>query len=486
VARNGVDQAACFLLGLGDGAHVARLTLSPDNAGDFRIDSSEAGLTVDALVLPLDDAVPPLGPIGFLKLDTQGSEVKILRGARAVLARSKGQFSAIIEYWPYGLASCGSSHHELAEAIAELSGYLFQIDAVNQRLVPRSVHDLHALGDAGVFSVEAGGHTNLLLIPAPKLEAVRRYVDASTLPTDASVGLDSSSAIVTFPAAAQQLSALASCERRLSSQNGEDGVIAEMVRRLAPRPFAVEIGVGDGTECNTRRLRESGWDVIMIDADPRGADGIAQAFVTAENVNDLLAARQVPDDLGLLSVDVDGNDLWLLLALDARYRPAIIVTEYNATLGPSNSLSVPYRPRRVWDGTNHFGASLGAFAIVARGKGYSLVYCESVGVNAFFVRSDLLASGGLVEVGVTEAYRPPRYGGMDDVGRYLGHRSSGQRMWRIDSHADALRRYRASRCAPPLGWWRRLRHELEDRSIESDRRRSRSPADPAPCRKLTS
>jgi hypothetical protein len=123
---------------------------------------------------------------------------------------------------------------------------------------------------------------------------------------------------------------------------------------------------------------------------------------------------------------------------------------------------------------------------VARDKGYSLVYCESVGVNAFFVRSDLLASGGLVEVGVTEAYRPPRCGGMDDVGRYLGHRSSGQRMWRIDSHADALRRYQASRCASPLGWWRRLRHELEDRSIERDRRRSRSPADPAPCRRLTS
>jgi hypothetical protein len=263
---------------------------------------------------------------------------------------------------------------------------------------------------------------------------------------------------VTFPDASEQLSALASCERRVFSQNGEDGIIAELSRRLAPRSFAVEIGAGDGSECNTRHLRESGWDVTMIDADPRGADGIARAFVTAENVNDLLAAHEVPNDLGLLSVDVDGNDLWIFLALHERYRPAIVVTEYNATLGPSNSLSVPYRPRRIWDGTNHFGASLLAFAIVARGKGYSLVYCESVGVNAFFVRSELLASGGLLEVGVTEAYRPPRYGPMDHVGSYRGHRPSDRRMWRIDSHADALQRYEASRRASPLDWWRRHRY----------------------------
>jgi hypothetical protein len=188
----------------------------------------------------------------------------------------------------------------------------------------------------------------------------------------------------------------------------------------------------------------------------------SRRVVTTENVNALLAAQSVPVDLGLLGIDIDGNDLWILLALDDRYRRAILVTEYNATLGPAISRSVPYRPRRIWDGSNHFGASLNAVALVARGRGYSLVHCESMGINAFFVRTDLLDAAGLVEVGVTDAYRPPRYGGTDQVGGCRGHRLSGRRMWRIDSHAHARRRYEASRSLAPWSWWLRFRDRLED------------------------
>jgi hypothetical protein len=270
--------------------------------------------------------------------------------------------------------------------------------------------------------------------------------------------------MIRFAGAAEQLSALAACERRVHSQNGEDGVVAELVRRLAPRSFAVEIGTGDGNECNTRRLRERGWDVVMLDVDPHGSPEVTRALVTAENVNALLAAHRVPYDLGLLGVDVDGNDLWLLLALDRSYRPAIIVIEYNATLGPADALAVPYRPDGVWDGTNHFGASLRALAVVARARGYALVYCESAGVNAFFVRRDLLDAGGLVEVGVTDAYRPPRYGVPDAVGAYGGHRFARRRLCRIESEAEACRRFAAARPTFPFGWWRRFRLELADRS----------------------
>jgi hypothetical protein len=202
----------------------------------------------------------------------------------------------------------------------------------------------------------------------------------------------------------------------------------------------------------------------MLDVDPHGSPGVERALVTAENLNELLATHRVPHDLGVLGVDVDGNDLWLLLAVDQAYRPAIIVIEYNATLGPADALAVPYRPDRVWDGTNHFGASLRALAIVARGRGYALVYCESSGVNAFFVRRDLLDAGGLVEVGATDAYRPPRYGAPDAVGAYAGHRFARRRLWCIESEADACRHLAAAQPTFPLGWWRRFRLALSDRS----------------------
>ncbi len=433
VARNRAQHVVCHPLALGETSHLATLTLSPDNAGDFRIDSTEAGERIEAWVVPLDDVLPATEPVGFLKLDTQGSEVRILRGARKALARAHGTMSAIVEFWPYGLSTCGSSHHELAGILATFAGSLFEIDAVRRRLVPRTLDGLRALGDAGVYGVEQRGHMNLLIVPDARLGAVRDLVDGD--PGDARLPSLPSRPFADAPT---QLAALAACEGRVRSQSGENGVIAELVRRIRPRRFAVEICAGGGTGCSPQ-LRDWGWEGVMFDARPGAGGGVVAALVTAENVNALFADHGVPHDLGLLSIDVDGNDLWLLLALDPAYQPALVVIAYNATLGPADGIAVPYRPRRTWDGSNHFGASLRALAIVARARGYALVYCEAAGVNAFFVRRDLLERSGLVAVDVADAYRPPRYGPADEVGAHAGHRFARRRLWRIESEAEARR-----------------------------------------------
>ena len=90
----------------------------------------------------------------------------------------------------------------------------------------------------------------------------------------------------------------------------------------------------------------------------------------------------------MVSIDVDGNDLWIWRALDAA-RPRIVVIEYNAHLDHKRPLVQPYDPDWAWDGTDWFGASLGALELVAAEKGYALVHTELCGVNAFFVRADL-------------------------------------------------------------------------------------------------
>jgi hypothetical protein len=210
---------------------------------------------------------------------------------------------------------------------------------------------------------------------------------------------------------------------RAFSQFDEDGIIEEVFRRLPPatRTF-VEVGAGDGTENNTRLLLAQGWRGAWVEADAACvatarrrraaelADGrlrIIDAFVTAETIDDTLATAGVPEEVDLLSVDVDGNDYWLWRAL-RRLRPRVVVIEHNATFGPRARIVTPYDPGFVWDKTSHFGASLAAFAELGAEKGYALVGCGLAGLNAFFVRQDLVGDRFLVG-GADAHWEPPRY-----------------------------------------------------------------------------
>lgn len=183
-----------------------------------------------------------------------------------------------------------------------------------------------------------------------------------------------------------------------TSQNGEDGIVAEIFRRIgAGGQSFVEFGVGDGRECNTRALALEGWSGVWLEADGEAADRarahapvervrVHQAFLTAENVGPVLESLHVSRNVDLMSIDVDGNDYHLWAALDG-YEPRAVVIEYNAAVEPGRSWVMPYDPAHRWDLTNRFGASLEALCALATARGYALVACESRGVNAFFVRA---------------------------------------------------------------------------------------------------
>ena len=192
-------------------------------------------------------------------------------------------------------------------------------------------------------------------------------------------------------------------EQRIFSQNGEDGVIREIFRRIGTRDqFFVEFGVQDGSECNTRNLLENeGWSGVWIE----GSAGLAEhasrtfghfpltilhRFLTAENIVGIFEEAGVPSEFDLLSIDVDGNDYWLWRALGKRYSPRVIVVEYNSTYGSRDPWVTPYDPAFRHDGTAYGGSGLEAFNRLGKELGYCLVGCEHVGVNAFFVRSDFV------------------------------------------------------------------------------------------------
>jgi hypothetical protein len=186
---------------------------------------------------------------------------------------------------------------------------------------------------------------------------------------------------------------------QVNSQNGEDGMIREIFRRIGTtdRVF-VEVGIGDGRENNTAFLLAQDWTGFWIDGDgafikkveqlPPGCLKTRVAFVTRENIAALFQELKVPREFDLLSLDIDQNTYYAWEGL-AEFRPRVVVVEYNAALPADLDWKVRYDPGKVCDGTINTGASLKAFENLGRKFGYALVGCDIIGVNAFFVRSDL-------------------------------------------------------------------------------------------------
>ncbi len=211
---------------------------------------------------------------------------------------------------------------------------------------------------------------------------------------------------------------------KIFSQNEEDGMIAEIFRRIGTgRKTFIEFGVETGKECNTVKLLLEGWRGLWIEASPgdvveiqksmasylsSSALAVRHAMVTAENVNDLFVQSGFFGEIDVLSIDIDYNDYWVWKAIQA-VKPRLVVIEYNATLRPPLSLVVPYDPTRQWDGTNYFGASLEALVKLGASKGYRIVGCNMSGSNAFFVREDLCGSHFVEPATAEEHYEPPRY-----------------------------------------------------------------------------
>jgi len=218
-------------------------------------------------------------------------------------------------------------------------------------------------------------------------------------------------------------------EQKIYSQNGEDGIIKIIFYKIVTtNKFCVEFGVGDGHGCNTRYLIEKeGWGYLHMDSGDytKPYTHIKKEFITAENINSLFRKYNVPKEFDLLSIDIDYNTYWVWRAIKG-YRPRVVVIEYNASISPTESKTVKYDPDRMWDGTNYFGASLLTLAKLGKSKGYTLIGCDSVGINAFFVRNDLIKNNFEIKT-IKEIYRPPKYGKKIN-GRYVGHPPSSKSM----------------------------------------------------------
>jgi hypothetical protein len=209
------------------------------------------------------------------------------------------------------------------------------------------------------------------------------------------------------------------------SQNDEDGILAEIFRRIgAPARSFIEFGVSDGRECNTLKLLVEGWRGLWMESDAALCERMRRVFaaplaegrlelretsVSAENIDGLISQSRIAaaGELDLLSIDIDGNDYHVLAAIRS-VRPRVLVIEYNGKFPPPIDLVIPYDPAHRWDGTDYGGSSLQAIANLAARRGYRLVGTNITGANAFFVRGDL-AAGHFADEDVAALFNPARF-----------------------------------------------------------------------------
>lgn len=172
------------------------------------------------------------------------------------------------------------------------------------------------------------------------------------------------------------------------AQSGEDKIAARIFRRIGViNSWAVEFGAADGRrKSNTAYFRDHGWFVRLFDVEPLDPI-VQQANITAENVNAIFTEAGIPQVFDLLSIDIDGNDLWVWKALT--FQPRVVIIEYNPRWGPYQSRTVAYDPDRSWDGTNYYGASVLALTRLGAQKGYDLI--AATRSNLIFVQAGLMA-----------------------------------------------------------------------------------------------
>ena len=199
---------------------------------------------------------------------------------------------------------------------------------------------------------------------------------------------------------------LRSKEFRVYSQWGDDGIIQYLVQTLnIENKKFIEFGVGDYFESNTHFLLvNNNWSGYVIDSSQKCMDIVKDsslfwryklklktAFINKDNINTLLSESNF-SKIGLLHIDLDGNDYWILKAIDMeKYSPDILILEYNSNFGAERQITIPYDPLFSCIDKHHsgqyFGASLAALNSIAIKKGYYFIGCNSAGNNAYFIKN---------------------------------------------------------------------------------------------------
>ena len=209
-------------------------------------------------------------------------------------------------------------------------------------------------------------------------------------------------------------------EAQAYSQNGEDGMLHEVFRRLGIRNGSfVEFGVETGRECNTALFsRVYGWHGLLMEGSPEDARELAKNYadfpnvrtvcrmLNRENIVGIFQENNVSVDLDLLVIDIDGNDFHIWKAL-SDYQAKVVVIEINPAYPPPKDWVMHYNAAHAWQGDTYYGASLQSMTRLGNVLGYALIALDGTSTNAVYVRRDLLEHVGFAECAPSELFKAP-------------------------------------------------------------------------------
>jgi hypothetical protein len=171
------------------------------------------------------------------------------------------------------------------------------------------------------------------------------------------------------------------------SQYGESLILWNIFEKIGTRSkFAVEFGASDGFWLsNIRMFLENDWNGLQMEGISNTKNNVKNEFITKDNINLLFEKYGVPEDLDLLSIDLDGNDYWVWKNIN--YHPSVVIIEYNSNFHKDISVALEYDENHRFDGSHAYGASFRAYENLAKSKGYYF-YCETAFTNLIFVSEE--------------------------------------------------------------------------------------------------
>lgn len=220
---------------------------------------------------------------------------------------------------------------------------------------------------------------------------------------------------------------------RVFSENDEDGLLLYIFSLIGTtNKQCLDVAYAGPQGANTTNLICNwGWNGLLIESNAQGVETsnrffaqhkdtyiypptVIQAWVTAENINELCERNGLTGEIDFLSLDMDGVDYWILKSLHI-VKPRVLIVEYQDIWGPDRAVTVPYKPdfvapqARVSAGApvDYCGASLAAFVKLGKEKGYRLVGTNKYGYNAIFLKTGV-GENWLPEIDVHSCFSHPK------------------------------------------------------------------------------
>ena len=200
------------------------------------------------------------------------------------------------------------------------------------------------------------------------------------------------------------------------SQANEESYLSHILKNVpSKKKMILELGAWDGYHLsNTRYFIENGYEALLIDGDNKGNEEVKQHFIMKENVLALLNTYNMPTEFDLFCIDLDGNDIYILDEVLLKFKPSVIIAEFNPIFAQGQSIAIKYNSQHTWNEDDYYGFSFSAGIKMAESNGYTCIF-QNDNLNMYFVENNVLAESLNVLVGELKnhipnvSYQPTQY-----------------------------------------------------------------------------